>query len=927
MTTLSLLCYPNRKRLYLRRTPTASRSRWEPSSRHHAAVVVQTSTSWVILRMVLACCLLGSGGCGYFWGTDDSKQKREQEKAEQEAAKVPPFEPGKMAVLPAGIPTESLPAADPPSAGDPSLWDENDELLDASTSSLDSGGLSHVLVKPGHHVVTRHELLSNAEDVVAILENACVDRNSVPMALPNLSMALGVEQQVSLPHGQTRLFDVPIFMPIAQDGRKFFQVLSRLKERMTGRTLTMDGHAVSSLRADQYHILILTKSPEKFSFLRMLPCVTPPRPLDRSTELPWDFVVQRPDLNERVTLPNNALMLTSTAYVIWDGLEPNSLNSLQATAILDWLHWGGQIIVNGVRSLDGLRGSFLDPYLPAVDYQPRELSPPLLDRINRQWSKLSDNARLNTEKYALRFGFQSESQILELSLRDGSEIVPGTDGLLAERRVGRGRVVVSGFDLGGAPFVRWPGYDGFVNACIFRRPARGFAAGVENEIAVYYRGTTSAYGGAHINTQLRIFSRDATDGRTLDVDARADPEKVSSSAEGFSVDPLGGIAAWSDFSLPPQLVRESLHGASGITIPKAGSIASMITVYLVCLVPLNWLVFRSLGRVEWAWFAAPIIAILGAVSVARLAQLDVGFVRSQTDLAILELQPAYSRAHASRFTSLYSSLTTNYRCKWTKNDLVVVPMADDIKRSLRRMEEIQLVRQRLDSPMEATGFRVLSNSSGLLRAEEYVDLGGDLTLLSLSDTHIQIRNRTKLQLQGVCVMFRDTTGFRMGYTAQAVEPNEDVSIPLMIKSARWKQELPYAVVRRQHSQEVNGNIDLTALRDLAVDPRRADIGECRLAAWSDALVSTLEISPVASQRKAATLIIANLAYSKWSPPTPDLSCTAAVFETILRGTEVDTMEEDGAEGEVTDEAREKGATGDGGLGEDRDENPPLETNP
>ena len=34
----------------------------------------------------------------------------------------------------------------------------------------------------------------------------------------------------------------------------------------------------------------------------------------------------------------------------------------------------------------------------------------------------------------------------------------------------------------------------------------------------------------------------------------------------------------------------------------------MLAIYLLVLVPLNWLVFWLIGKVEWAWIAAPLIA-------------------------------------------------------------------------------------------------------------------------------------------------------------------------------------------------------------------------------------------------------------------------------------------------------------------------------
>ena len=60
-----------------------------------------------------------------------------------------------------------------------------------------------------------------------------------------------------------------------------------------------------------------------------------------------------------------------------------------------------------------------------------------------------------------------------------------------------------------------------------------------------------------------------------------------------------------------------------------------LTLYLVALVPLNWLVFNAIGRVEWAWIAAPVIAVVGTWLIVDRARLDIGFVRSQTEIGVL----------------------------------------------------------------------------------------------------------------------------------------------------------------------------------------------------------------------------------------------------------------------------------------------------
>ena len=67
-----------------------------------------------------------------------------------------------------------------------------------------------------------------------------------------------------------------------------------------------------------------------------------------------------------------------------------------------------------------------------------------------------------------------------------------------------------------------------------------------------------------------------------------------------------------------------------------------------------------LGKLEFAWLAVPFIAIGGAIWVAREARLDIGFARSQTEVGLLEVQTGCDRAHLTRVTAIYNSLSSTY---------------------------------------------------------------------------------------------------------------------------------------------------------------------------------------------------------------------------------------------------------------------------
>ena len=69
---------------------------------------------------------------------------------------------------------------------------------------------------------------------------------------------------------------------------------------------------------------------------------------------------------DRPLVSAHPLTWTTISHIVWDGMPPDNLNPFQQEAMLDWLHWGGQlIVVAGGPSVSILKDSFLAPYLPA----------------------------------------------------------------------------------------------------------------------------------------------------------------------------------------------------------------------------------------------------------------------------------------------------------------------------------------------------------------------------------------------------------------------------------------------------------------------------------------------------------------------------------------------------------------------------------
>ena len=68
---------------------------------------------------------------------------------------------------------------------------------------------------------------------------------------------------------------------------------------------------------------------------------------DAESETLRYYYVVRPTVDKTAPLPSHPLAWTTIAYVFWDDLDPAVLTNQQQQALLDWLHWGGQLVISG----------------------------------------------------------------------------------------------------------------------------------------------------------------------------------------------------------------------------------------------------------------------------------------------------------------------------------------------------------------------------------------------------------------------------------------------------------------------------------------------------------------------------------------------------------------------------------------------------
>jgi hypothetical protein len=809
-----------------------------------------------LLLISIALPMSGCGGCGQ---SDADKQQAEAQKAEQKKKDdekkkkerpKPDFDVARLRVQPADSDkTPYLPAA-----------------------------------KAGHWLSVSRKMTANNFDFVgSMLADVAmnVDNRMTPLELDQQPFSLSSIRNTVLPKGQTRYVDQTLFIP-----RSVHKPMIRdtLENRGGTPVFAPESESLNPMPAYQYYFLVLAREPSRYKSLGSRDALVGP-----SGGLSGYYLFNAPRVDKYIPLPSNPLAWTSTAYVLWDDVDPSLLSTEQQQAMLDWLQWGGQLIVSGPDTLTLLHGSFLDPYLPAVAGKSRSLTTESLAPLTAVVQP-TGGSKTTAPLLVVR-----PWSGVALELRPSAHWLPDRHSdLIAECAVGRGRIVVTAFHLSQRDLINWPGFDTLLNACLLRHPPRRFVDSndLDRPWAPEWADRGQQKFDSRLTCGLRYLTRDADADGTFVSGGNArstSPERTDynySGGDGATIDPFpataddslgqgdgvstgSGVGGWNDFSGISAAARESLRKAAGIEIPRSNFIAWMLAGYLAVLGPLNWGFFRMLGRIEWAWVAAPVIAVLGAVVVTKAAHLNIGFARSQTEIDVVELQPNYSRAHLTRYTALYTSLSTSYDIQFDDPHALVQPFAIGESRLRQVPRTVTLHR---DADVRLTDFDVSSNSTAMLHSEQMFDLGGGIACVS-EGGHLRVYNHTKFALQQAGVVWREPNGDLSSAWIGELPPESSHLLdfqPVAAKSPALPQSAKSPAEQSQADDAANARINIGVIASVVENPHGFAPGDMRLIGLLAESPPGMEVTPASSQTvRAAVFVVANLRYALAPPPQPD----------------------------------------------------------
>jgi len=587
---------------------------------------------------------------------------------------------------------------------------------------------------------------------------------------------------------------------------------------------------------------------------------------------------------ERNSLPLSSHPLTwsTLSHVIWDGFPADRLSVGQQEAMLDWLHWGGQLILMGgaKASFATLRDSFLDPYLPAslsgentllkaadleslskdfppvIPYNTRETEPVDYGRripLGRYAPAVMIRPAENQPLYLTGLAPKPESYVLRLG--ESSERIMGV-----EQRVGRGRILMLGFSLTDPAIQSWPGLDTFVRRVVLRRP----------EEPTWVTNASMSGLEANSNAYLALSGQDLSWYRILARDLNATAVQRSTSASRADADPSFEVftsprmeahaqaidqipvAEWLDSSQVPRECRDVLEMTNGISIPDSRYVLKVLLLYLVALVPLNWLICRYvLGRKEWAWIVVPTLSFVAAIGIERFDAYDMGFALACDEINILETQPGYPKAHLSRFASIYSSDRNRFQISFP-NDPTALALPMGSGRSLRG-EDIRSSTWVSHPVPSLNDLTIEPRSLSYFRAEQLLNLPGTVSLMEGAEGQL-VRNELGFDLENAMVVKLGEQTPKPEWYLGTVKNGSSVVL------AEGKQPTDPEIA--------NGELNpasLLALFQESLENRPENQGELRLVAWAPRVMPGESFEPKIDRHRGFTVVVAHL---QMGPPPP-----------------------------------------------------------
>ena len=357
-------------------------------------------------------------------------------------------------------------------------------------------------IKADHWSTVTFEIRSNLDDYKGI-----VATEAIPLG--DSARSIVYRRDAFLSKAKTAALALSTLFP-APIPKQFYAALGR------EGAIAPDANFSALLKPLYEHqmlILVLARDPNAYAVWNKMSATIPiaadrdPSVLDNARY--YRFVI--PLDSKKPAISANPLAWTTISHVVWDDAIADSLSLDQQRALVDWVHWGGQLIVSGGATpwYATLKETAIGPFLPAdvsgtnrmmgrsdwdslaKEYRPLRNVESVFYVEEDQASKPSPliDVPVQYDTFGLRIPDPRYKRAVPIN-PDAKRpvffngLVPKTNVasrvfrlkdeqrtiFAVERRVGRGRILMLAFNPNDPAILGWPGIDTFTRRVLLRRP-------------------------------------------------------------------------------------------------------------------------------------------------------------------------------------------------------------------------------------------------------------------------------------------------------------------------------------------------------------------------------------------------------------------------------------------------------------------------
>ena len=385
--------------------------------------------------------------------------------------------------------------------------------------------------------------------------------------------------------------------------------------------------------------------------------------------------------------PSRWYELAAADLIIVDGPPREALSGEQMEALAGYVMAGGRAVLNCGKDISRLRGSSLAK-LFGLEVKGLAAVPSL--------TPLGPPGLAGEDLPAISLAPAFKDMAV---LRQEKTGVP----LMLRRAMGLGELTTFAFDLDDPSLAGWAGraplaistYSGALPRSVrFGTPAADYAIS-------YSKGDYNISFGTP--TSLRLASG-----------------LMTPAPQGDSY-PGGGAACLRT------ALNESFAADSPVSIPSRDAVAGVLLIYLLLLVPVNYLVSESFNRRELSWIAVPILSAVFALAAYKAGFAGMTARVSLSGVSLVELAPGADKGVGWTFMGLYSPSYRAYGIKFPGLDAAPNHLLAAVEdRLLAGAEGRDLYLRQGGREMEIAEFAIPARSARGIEAIHLAELRGPI---------------------------------------------------------------------------------------------------------------------------------------------------------------------------------------------------------